>query len=289
MGQTTPNMSIYVPAAGETNYDASFLAGMINIDQHDHSGPPDNGVQIATQALEDGSVTYPKLNANVADNTTGIGTSGVNLNQLILLGVLPAIYNIATATGFIAKNGTLATARTLQTANVNRLTISNPAGVADDPTFNLPDVIQINGISFDAGVNTLQDYVTGGTFVPEIAFGGLSVGVTYSNQKGFYTRIGNIVFFRFSMTLSSKGSSTGKVTLTGLPISAGSTITNNVQIDSQLVTLDALYTQLYGQISISTSSIVVYEEGSGQSRFNIDDTYISNTSDFTINGFYLIG
>jgi NOL1/NOP2/fmu family ribosome biogenesis protein len=31
MGQVTPNMGIYIPAAGETNYDASFAAGMINV------------------------------------------------------------------------------------------------------------------------------------------------------------------------------------------------------------------------------------------------------------------
>src|SRR5574338_34789 len=114
MGQTTPNVGIYIPAAGETNYDASFAAGMVNVDQHDHSGGPNKGVPIDTSGIADGSITYQKLNANVADNTTGIGTNvGPLANQLMILGLLKNIYQIATASGFISKDGSNAHARTI--------------------------------------------------------------------------------------------------------------------------------------------------------------------------------
>lgn len=156
MGQITPNISIYIPAAGETNYDASFAAGMINIDQHDHSGPPNKGVPIASSGLAAGAVTYDKLNANVADNTTGIGTSGVLLNQLIILGLLKNIYQIATASGFIAKNGSLANARTLTSSNTNRITIANGDGAAGNPLFNLPNIPDLLGINAGAGTLSLQ-------------------------------------------------------------------------------------------------------------------------------------
>jgi len=133
MGTTTPNISIYIPAAGETNYDASFAAGMVNIDQHDHSGGPNKGVPIATSGIADGSITYNKLNANVADTTTGIGTSGaLGANQLAILGLLKNIYQIATTAGFIAKNGSLATARTFQ--NTPTITWTNPDGSAGNPS-----------------------------------------------------------------------------------------------------------------------------------------------------------
>ena len=133
MGVTTPNIGIYIPAAGETNYDASFASGMVNIDQHDHSGGPNKGVPIATSGIADGSITYSKLNANVADNATGIGTAGsLGANQLSILGLLKNIYQIATTAGFIAKNGSLATARTFQ--NTDTITWTNPDGSSGNPS-----------------------------------------------------------------------------------------------------------------------------------------------------------
>ena len=62
MGVVTPNIGIYIPSAGETNYDAPFSAGMVNIDQHDHTGGPNKGVPIGTGGIADGSVTFAKLN-----------------------------------------------------------------------------------------------------------------------------------------------------------------------------------------------------------------------------------
>ncbi len=127
MGQVTPNMGIYIPAAGETNYDASFAAGMVNIDQHDHSGGPNKGVPIATSGIADGSITYAKLNANVADNLTGIGTAGAaGPNQLSMLGLLKNIFQLVATNGFISKDGSLAHARTFQ-GTASQIAITNPA------------------------------------------------------------------------------------------------------------------------------------------------------------------
>src|SRR5260221_14348861 len=65
-------------------------------------------------------------------------------------------------------------------------------------------------------VNTLDDYEEG-TWTPGVAFGGAAVGVTYATQSGTYVKIGSQVTAWFSMTLTSKGSSTGAATITGLP------------------------------------------------------------------------
>ena len=108
MGQTTPNIGIFIPVAGETNYESSFASGMVNVDQHDHTGAPTKGVQIATTGLADGSVTYPKLNANVADTATGIGTDPVNLNKLQILGLLKELYQLGALTDgqlYVGKTG----------------------------------------------------------------------------------------------------------------------------------------------------------------------------------------
>lgn len=168
---TTPNIGIYIPTAGETNYDQSFSAGMINIDQHDHSGGPNKGVQITTGALSDFSVTYRKLNANVADPTTGIGVNAGIPNQLILLGTLPSIFNLSTD-GFITKDGSNAHSRVFQ--DTDSAVWTNPDGVSGDPEVD----VQINGttnqiaVTQVAGVTTIGfDTITRNTTQPAFSAG----------------------------------------------------------------------------------------------------------------------
>jgi hypothetical protein len=78
------------------------------------------------------------------------------------------------------------------------------------------------GIAFPAtqvqssNANTLDDYEEG-TWTPIVTFGGASVGVTYSSQAGNYTKIGNTVRLGITIDLSSKGSSTGRLAITGSP------------------------------------------------------------------------
>lgn len=72
--------------------------------------------------------------------------------------------------------------------------------------------------------NTLDDYEEG-TWTPTIEFGGGSTGITYSAQGGYYTKVGNLVNVIGNTTLSAKGSSTGNVTVAGIPFSPSTTQT----------------------------------------------------------------
>jgi len=92
------------------------------------------------------------------------------------------------------------------------------------------------GITFPAtqdpssNANTLDDYEEG-TWTPVIAFGGASVGVVYSTQSANYTKIGNRVFISCYVSLLSKGSSTGNVSITGLPfVSQNVNVFNNLSV-----------------------------------------------------------
>lgn len=67
----------------------------------------------------------------------------------------------------------------------------------------------------------LNDYEEG-TWTPAVAFGGASVGVTYAARQGRYTKVGRAVTVSFYILLSSKGSSAGNLSVTGLPFSDGS-------------------------------------------------------------------
>jgi hypothetical protein len=55
------------------------------------------------------------------------------------------------------------------------------------------------------------------SWTPGISFGGASVGVTYSNQQGYYQVVGRQVTCYFVITLTSKGTSAGAAKITGLP------------------------------------------------------------------------
>jgi hypothetical protein len=105
-----------------------------------------------------------------------------------------------------------------QSDTVNALNIAKTTGAA---TFSSGISISgatagSSGIEFpatqvaSASANNLDDYEEG-TWTPSIAFAGASVGVTYSEQTGKYTKIGRQVTVEASIVLSSKGSSTGRL------------------------------------------------------------------------------
>ena len=67
-----------------------------------------------------------------------------------------------------------------------------------------------------AAANKLEDYEEG-TWTPQVNFGGSDNGVTYGTRTGRYTKIGRMVYLSFNILLSSKGSQTGQVTISGAP------------------------------------------------------------------------
>lgn len=282
MGQTTPNMSIYIPAAGETNYDQSFAAGMFNIDQHDHTGGPTKGVPITTGGIADGSVTYAKLNPNVVDTTTGLGTHGGGLaNQITTTGTLLALAGLA-GNGLISKNGTVLAGRTVM-GTANQVAVTNGDGIAGNPTIALTNPIYTN-ISFDAGTTTLDNY-SFGTFVPTLLFGGGNSGMTGA-FRGKYWRIGAVVVFSIVIILTNKGVSTGNATLAGLPFNfANDTYVNIFSGNSLINTYPASVTAVtYTSVPNSTTINVV---GTGPAtRVQFIDTNFSNTSEVIISGTY---
>lgn len=286
MGSTTSNISIYIPAAGETNYDSSFAAGMQNIDQHDHSGGPTGGVPISTTGLADGSVTYSKLAANVVDTTTGIGVSGTLPNQLSILGLLKNIYQLATTAGFIVKNGAGALVRTI-TGTANQITVTNGDGVAGDPVISLPATIYTN-INF--GNSTLDSYRTN-TFTPALSIGGSTAGLSYTSRVGKYWRVGSVVFVNIDIVMSSIGANTGVISISGLPFASANDGQENVFVNNSFIPLFTVgpdaYTYLTGELAPNTSEIKLVGVGQNK-RGQLTQAFIDNTSQFQLSGFYWV-
>ena len=66
------------------------------------------------------------------------------------------------------------------------------------------------------GDELLHDYEYG-TWTPTIKFNGGTTGQSYSTQDGRYTKVGNLIHVQAQINVSDKGSSTGNITMSGLP------------------------------------------------------------------------
>jgi len=86
-----------------------------------------------------------------------------------------------------------------------------------------------NGIDFSATTDAnngayggtksdelLHDYEYG-TWTPTLLFNGGTTGQSYTTQDGRYTKVGNMLTVQCKIDVQSKGSSTGNITMSGLP------------------------------------------------------------------------
>lgn len=124
---------------------------------------------------------------------------------------------------------------------------------------------------------------TFGTWTPVLAFGpqpGTSVGITYISQLGYYTRIGNLVFAACEISLSSKGSSTGRAQINGLPFPAnnkstyaGQSLYNNMTLTSGQIP------QCYvDNVFALAPTEILLDFGSAGADSPLMDTNFTNTS-----------
>lgn len=197
-------------------------------------------VKNQASALQNGIYTVTNIGSI---STNWILTRSTDYNQ-------PAQINVGDLV-IITAGSTLASSSWLQTATVNTIgtdainfsqfTASLPVGVTAGGTGLTSTTI--NQLLYSSSNNVLaglatannamlttnssgvpsfgQTFITNTAFTPVLTFGGASTGITYSVQYGNYTQIGNIVFYAFQITLSSKGSSTGVAAFTGLPVTVG--------------------------------------------------------------------
>ncbi len=87
---------------------------------------------------------------------------------------------------------------------------------------NMPNGVSGQVISVDiTGSPVWVDNVgyAEGAWTPSLDFSGQTTGITYASQTGAWIRIGNFVFCKFRMGLSSKGTATGATSanMNGLP------------------------------------------------------------------------
>lgn len=137
---------------------------------------------------------------------------------------------------------------------------------------------------------TTLDHYQEGTFTPTITLGGAAVGVTYVAQNGVFTRIGNKVFFTIGITLSSKGSSVGALTVAGLPFTASvATVSTPQSLRLTSLTAGVGDTMLTAVVSAGSTGIRIDKISAGGGfLIQLTDADLTNSSDIRVSGHYLV-
>ena len=138
-----------------------------------------------------------------------------------------------------------------------------------------------------ADANTLDDYEEG-TWTPAITFGGGNTGIGYNSQVGRYTKIGNVVYYSCVITLSSKGSSTGDVAITGLPFTVSNAGTYDFINGSPRAVVTLTFTApLYSGATRNSTALFLLDNNAGTQR-TLTNTAFANNTELSFSGFYYV-
>lgn len=130
-----------------------------------------------------------------------------------------------------------------------------------------------------SNANTLDDYEEG-TFTPAITLGGGATGVTYASANGYYTKIGNRVEINGAIILSSKGSSTGAVVITGLPFTNVNETNNFALANVHVNPINGgTAIPIFGQVAPGGTTIPLSYSNAGTDT-TLADTAIQNGTGF---------
>jgi hypothetical protein len=141
------------------------------------------------------------------------------------------------------------------------------------------------GITFPASqsassdANTLDDYEEG-TWTPALSYNSSNPTVTYTEQVGRYTKIGNIVSFSFSMQWTGLSGGTGNVGVT-LPFTTSSTASFQ----------GATFTAYAGGLSVNIGGSSYVDPGANRMliRVQADNTGLLQPANVGSSGHFIFG
>jgi len=126
-----------------------------------------------------------------------------------------------------------------------------------------------------------------GDWTPGLLIGGSSSGITLTSS-GAYTKIGRCVVANFIITLSSKGSSTGSVKISGLPFSVADTLSGTANGASGSISYyggliaDSVHMGVFSIEGGNNLQLTNVASASTRTATDLQNTDIGNT--FTVRG-----
>ena len=175
---------------------------------------------------------------------------------------------------------------TLHTVRITDTSLPASGNVFDSKSIKYFDNVTANGTTY----NLVRNEST--TFTPTLTGTGGTSGNTYVWQNGFYTRIGNAVYFHGAVRISALDAGmtgTVRVNLVGLPTSQNSTLNNAiVQVMLQSINLSASRNHAVGRIDLNTNIIDIYEEGSNVTASLMPVANLTANATIWFSGHYLV-
>jgi hypothetical protein len=206
---TPPGVYAWRNSAGIVAYDAAYITGQgVTIEGYDNSI-----IALANSNIDINSLWVETANKSMVINSYSV----VNIKIKFVIGVA-YILNSVSGRNYIenlAYNADQVSYTTQYTKVIEYLDTTSP----DTILINLPAKAGDSGFtSIYRTTPAMFPVALSGLWAPVLNFGGVSAG-TQANS-GEYTRVGNLVFASFYITLPTKGVATGAVTISGLPVAA---------------------------------------------------------------------
>ena len=156
-----------------------------------------------------------------------------------------------------------------------------PSGIARDSEVSAAYA----PISHTHSTSAITDYADG-TWTPTLTFGGNAVGITYGTRVGTYVKIGKLVYITCTITLTSKGSSTGNAFVEGLPFNCNTTtnaqhrLTNFMDVPNGDISMASIGASQADRIALVRVTVAT------QAAAVMTNTQFSNTSRVWVTGVY---
>lgn len=156
-----------------------------------------------------------------------------------------------------------------------------PSGIARDSEVSAAYA----PISHTHSTSAITDYADG-TWTPTLTFGGSAVGITYGTRVGTYVKIGKLVYITCTITLTSKGSSTGSAFVEGLPFNCNTTtnaqhrLTNFMDVPNGDISMASIGASQSDRIALVRVTVAT------QAAAVMTNTQFSNTSRVWVTGVY---
>lgn len=125
--------------------------------------------------------------------------------------------------------------------------------------------------------------LSNGTWTPVLTIGGATTGIV-STVSGTYYRVGNLVYVEGSVTLTSKGSLTGALEISGLPVAAKSQTLPAAQ-PRYVANLASISGQLLMPISLQKITLA---QVASNTYAALTDANLTNTSQIVLSGVYTV-